>query len=302
MNNGKIIWGLLLIILGILLGLSSFGLIDWAFLLYMLRFWPVLLIIIGISILAGKSPLSFWLVLLVIVATLITSFYLWDSSDYKNVGNNLSKSEESVLIAPDVEIANLELDFAAGKLNMDVNDDRALAILYGGFRSEPKIDHLTTGNKAEYKIIKQASGFYIHFLSDKSLMEWNISLPQNILWHLDLELGASKADLDFRDIDLKSLDLDMGAGDTTIRLGEREMDVELDIDVGASTVKIVVPDTMELDIKLDGGLISTNFDTLGLTQEGDHYFTEGVSSSSKLILRLEGGASNFELLRQPSDR
>ncbi|NLZ28619.1 MAG: hypothetical protein GX887_06595, partial [Firmicutes bacterium] len=51
MNDRKLFWGLLLIIVGIMLGLSSFGLIDWAFWYFFLpRFWPVLLIALGIFI------------------------------------------------------------------------------------------------------------------------------------------------------------------------------------------------------------------------------------------------------------
>lgn len=298
MNTGKIFGGLLLVFFGVILFLNNFGIIDWTFWYYLLRFWPALLIIWGLLAITGKSRSPFWVVLLVVIGTFAIGIYSWGNYGYKSDGNIFVSGEENLLIEMGIENADLRLDYGAGRLNIGGNADRILAFAYNDSLSNPKIDYKTKGNRAEYKI-KQPSGHFPNVMPNAPPREWDIGLPQGILWGLDLDLGAAKAELDFREVDLKSLDLDMGAGDITIWLGDRGLETKLDIDAGASKIKIIVPENMELKVKIDGGLNSTNLDGLGLVKIGGYYISENISSSSKLILEFDGGVSKFELVRLP---
>ncbi|NLI70725.1 MAG: hypothetical protein GX364_07680 [Firmicutes bacterium] len=298
MNERKIFWGLFLIIAGITLGLSSFGVIEWGFWCFFLpRFWPVLLIALGIFIISGRNRFSLGLVLLIIAGTVVAGIWLWDNHDCKKRGKHFISGEEMLALPTGIDVANLELAFGAGSLRMGGNNERRLEIMYSGDISGPEIKSNFRENKAEY-LVKQTSGSFPRFSSEILNGEWNVRLPRSVAWDLDLELGATGADLDFREIDLKSLDLEIGAGNITIRLGERGMETRLSIDAGASRVKVIVPDSMELDIELDGGLVSSNLEDQGLTRKGNHYVTEDVSSS-RMTLNFSGGASRFELERHP---
>lgn len=297
MNTGKVFWGLLIVVVGVVLFLGNLGVIDRGFWHYIFRFWPVLLIIWGISILLGDSRSTIWVILFLMVVTFGAAIFFWNSSGYKNIKHQFTTGNENMQIPAEIEVASLKLDYGAGKLNIDGNSERTLVFAYHDPIADPKIDYNTKGNKIEYKI-KQASANFINSLSTDLPREWNFSLPQGVIWHLDLDFGATKGDLDFREVDLKSLDLDMGAGDVSIWLGDRGLETNIEIDAGASKVKVIVPDTMELKIKTDGGLNATNLDELGLIKIGNYYVTEGITSSSKLILEFDGGVSKFELVRR----
>jgi hypothetical protein len=79
------IGALLLITLGILFLLNNFGVISWEVWNDLWRFWPVILILIGLELLAGKSRLASFIVFLiglVLLAMVIikTAFpAIWDS-------------------------------------------------------------------------------------------------------------------------------------------------------------------------------------------------------------------------------
>jgi len=50
---GKIFWGLLFIVVGILLLMSSLGIMPWS---YWLRLWPLAFVFLGVAILISKPP------------------------------------------------------------------------------------------------------------------------------------------------------------------------------------------------------------------------------------------------------
>ncbi len=65
---GSAVWGLLVLLGGILLLLNNFGLVSWRVWDFIWPFWPVVLILIGIRILLGNSWLSELLMFLIALA------------------------------------------------------------------------------------------------------------------------------------------------------------------------------------------------------------------------------------------
>ncbi len=296
MNGGRVFWGLLLILVGIIFTLSNFGILSHNFIFSLFKFWPLLVIIWGLSIITGKTKGSFWLVIILIMVLLVGGGMSWTSYQYKNEKAVSVKGEESLPIEAGIEKGSFKIDYGAGNLGIGKNPGKEINFIYKDSFAAPKLDYKIKNNQAEYKI-KHSTGRTSTPIPNKPQREWKVNLPQNLLWDLELNLGAAKAELDFREIDLKSLDLDMGAGDITIWLGERGLETDIDIDAGASNIKIIVPQNMELKIKVDGGLNSTNLGDLGLTKKDGYYIIEDITSSSKLILKFEGGVSRFELVR-----
>lgn len=69
-HHGGGVWGLLFLVAGVLLLLNSLGFLPWYVWDYIWRFWPVLLIVIGLQIMLGDSPTSRF------VITIITIFLI----------------------------------------------------------------------------------------------------------------------------------------------------------------------------------------------------------------------------------
>ena len=83
-----------------------------------------------------------------------------------------------------------------------------------------------------------------------------------------------------------------------LHLGAHGLETLVNIDAGASNIKIVVPEDVRLQIELDGGLSSSNLEAAGLVRSGDYYVTpDSVSSDSLVKVNLEAGVSNLELVR-----
>ena len=67
-QQGGGVWGIFLIFLGCLLLLNSFGTLSWEIWNRLIDFWPVLLILVGIRIILGKSLLARLLMTLISLA------------------------------------------------------------------------------------------------------------------------------------------------------------------------------------------------------------------------------------------
>lgn len=60
-KSGKSIWGLILLFVGVFLLLNNMGIVSSDIWYFILPFWPVILVLIGIKIILGKSQISSWI-------------------------------------------------------------------------------------------------------------------------------------------------------------------------------------------------------------------------------------------------
>ncbi len=117
--------------------------------------------------------------------------------------------------------------------------------------------------------------------------EWDLEFPSGIPLEMDVKLGAGEGSLDFTGLQLATLDLDMGAGDFTLRFDEPneiEMD-RLTLDTGASKLEVRhVGNASPKQVTLQGGVGDITLDFTGAwDRSSDVQITTGVGS---LTLRL----------------
>ena len=160
-------------------------------------------------------------------------------------------------------------------------DDNVLAIKQGGYEEDWGIPTGMTRN------------------------EWDLEFSPEIPLEIDVTLGAGEGSLDFTGLQLATLDMDMGAGDFTLRFDEPneiEMD-RLTLDTGASKLGVRhIGNAGPKQVTLQGGVGDITLDFTGAwTRSAEARITTGVGS---LTLRLpddvgvrvetEGGLSHVE--------
>jgi NADH-quinone oxidoreductase subunit L len=70
MTAGRVIWGLIILVLGVLLLAANFGWIDWGFVLSRWQLWPLILVLIGIGLLFRGRNQALGAVVMVVVVLL----------------------------------------------------------------------------------------------------------------------------------------------------------------------------------------------------------------------------------------
>ena len=110
---GVPIWGILLLFLGVVFLLQTLDILPWGLWGTLWRFWPVLIIIMGLGILLRRY--NVWLVSLLILALLCAclGIAVWQYGPSPPAGVTTKSYSEPL---GSLERAQIEVDFTAGSL------------------------------------------------------------------------------------------------------------------------------------------------------------------------------------------
>jgi LiaF transmembrane domain len=297
MKSGRIFWGTLFVVLGALILLDNFWSLDlpWG---DIWRFWPVVLILIGISALT-KGKEYRWLFNAGIA--LIAGFVLFASvqngcTHVKGVfhGNgdvftNVLKSSYDSTI----ERASFRIDGGAGKYVIrDTSSELITAKTRTSFGSYVlRRDDTDSATSLELAIKEQ----HISWRGGKFKNSVLISLNPDPLWTMDLNLGAAVVDLDLSAYLIEELNLDAGAAAIDLKLGSLHDNTKVTIDAGASAISILVPESLGCQINSDAELSSKTFSGFNKVN-GKLFQTENFTTAMKRIyIDIDAGISSIEV-------
>lgn len=201
-NKGGIIWGVMLILLGVLILLSRMGILPgnvWAL------FWPLALILWGLSLLGG-------------------AFGRRSALETRHLAFQLKGYEE----------AAVAIHFRAGRLTLDSGaapDELLAGAFTGGVAHELEPD----GDVARVTLRTPPDK------QSHDNLEWDITLNDAIPTALDLHTGAADTFIDLEDTHVTHVTMSAGAGKTAITLPAAAGETDVHITGGAGSVTIHVP-------------------------------------------------------------
>jgi len=319
MRHDKLVPGAILIALGVIFLLRSFGYIHihW---LNILHLWPIFLVIGGINLIFAhnRSPWATVLKLAVVFAGIAillfgnfnNRFVFWpnysyhanDDNDYDvdTVMNpNVVKIEgNSVFTEPfHAEAKTAQLNISGGATVYRLSDTTAEL-----FQATTK----EFGGRYEYTHHSDDSVYVLNFkMKNNARFNWGknktntatFKLNTAPVWDINIETGATKLDFDLTKFKIRKLGISGGAASFHIKLGEPLDATNLNVETGASEVNISIPRDAACSIETDTGLSSNKFD--GFNKTGDNEFeTAGFNNARKRIyIHMSGGISDFKVNR-----
>lgn len=314
MEHKKVFWGVLLIAFGILIILKNVGVLyfDW---LSILRLWPLLLVLWGISIIPVKGYIK---ALLSLIAVLIAVLLLvrYDQQGYERYhwfrpfewhryddrsrsGKDLQKDREETQLLEEnydstVIRAVLNLEAAAGTFEIEDWTDKLIKFEKSGYIGDYS---MTSEDINEKRIIsidlkKGFAGRNIRH-GDKAQIELN----RSPIWDLDFDIGAASMDMDISYFIVNKVTIDGGASSIKIKLGDRSDETNISIDAGASSISISIPQSSGCEVITSTVLSSKTlhgFDKL----DRNHYQTPGFDEyQKKIFINIDAAVSSLEVTR-----
>lgn len=292
--------GVGIILIGIIWLLSnldvfSFSVID-VFFRSLAKLWPLLLIGVGVSILLKEnSVLKLLLWLIIFISILIYGIYGVNSGTFRNgyLPSDYDYSESrdySISKEAATEEGELNLSFGAGEVHFASTDVNLLQ-----FKSNvPGMRYDHSFQDGEKKAVIDFDEIDFSIKRNDGKLFCNLDLHKDVTWEMDLDLGSAKGDLDFKDLAVQKLNLDVGAADLDLRLGNKYAQTDIEINAGASNIDIYVPQNAELKIKLNSALSANNISNLGLEKNGDYHISPDFESKAvKLVFEVEVGVGNI---------
>ena len=193
------------------------------------------------------------------------------------------------------DFARAQLKMGAGELNLTGGADQLMEgdFSYNVSDWKPKVSYDVSDKKGEL-VVKQGSAEG-GGLSGGARNEWDISMNDEVPTDLVVKVGAGESDLDLDSLTLTGVDLQMGAGKTTVDLtGDYAQDFDATIEGGVGEATVLLPSEVGVTAKAEGGLGKIN--AKGLKKVGDSYVNDAYGESdTNLSVDVKGGVGVINL-------
>jgi hypothetical protein len=285
---------LILIAGGVLVLLANLDYIKWDSLLRLLDLWPVVLILVGIQIIAGRTlpasvaaatgtaAVALALIGAILYVALAPPLPPGTQRDFSDKAQGLSK-------------ATLELDL--GSVRLDVRGAQLGTDLYQAHFDFPQGEVPRSSLDRSAATVHVESGDY-HFgwFGFGGRRQATIKLNESIAWAIRVNSGASHQVLELSRVQVTRVDVDGGASHLELTLGKPSGEVPITINGGASHVVIHRPPGTPVRIRVSGGASSLSADGTQLAGHDELGWDSGYAGASdRYDIKIEGGASHVTL-------
>jgi hypothetical protein len=308
-NRGLVFWGVALITAGAVATALQAGWIDGSALRELWRFWPIALILIGLAIIAARTPFA-------MVATVLAALVLggFAGSLFAGLpggfsvgcgGTPDSRANDSGSFSGGAAEVSLDLNCGELRVTTASGTDWDVDAHYAGDET-PDI----SANDTSLRV--SAENVSIFGFTD-ARQEWDVVLPTDIDLDLDVNANAAESDLALDDASFGELSVDANAGSVAIGLegaSVDEMSIEANagsisltaddgteatgsVELNAGSFDLCVPDGVDVAITISEENItfSHNLEDSGLSREGNTW--RSGTGDAAITLDVSGNAASF---------
>lgn len=300
MKTGRVFWGVFFVAVGLLFLFGDSLRLDldvnvvW-------QLWPVVLILIGLKYLF-KNPAA-RITLASITALLIALFiyaifsFNWVGSDedgegYTGQGQDLSQPYDSTM-----KRVSFNVELGAGTFLLDGTSDDLITAATNTTFGHYSLDFERESMDGETKLRLNFEGESRHMNLRKMKNRAEVRLNPNPVWDVDVDAGAAKVDFDLSPYKVENFTLDAGAATVKLKFGGLVQELQGRIQIGASSLRIEIPDSVGCEIRLDSGLSSKHFTDFEKVNDDTYQTPDFGQTNRKIYLSVEAGVSSIRVVR-----
>ncbi|MBA7685253.1 hypothetical protein ES703_93671 [subsurface metagenome] len=278
--NSIPVWGVFLLFLGIVFLLQTTGVLPWGLWGTLWRFWPALLIAIGLGILLRRYNLWLVSVLILVLFFACLGIAIWQYGSVPPPGQTTWSYSESL---DSVETVQLEIDFNAGTLVMS-----SLPL------SSPKFVEAVSGGENGARALK--TDFYrqdscgVFRLSTERTEQkpwkktrWEVRCTQKLPLTIDIKSAVGNLDIDLSELKITELHMDVDAGHCAIKMPSSAGTTLAYIKADVANVEVTIPDGVAVRLKAEVDLVAFEVDESRFLKKGDYYVSGDFDSASNRI-------------------
>jgi hypothetical protein len=286
------VFPVLLIVVGVLLFLNYLEVLPWDMWLDSWKFWPVVLILIGLDLALGRraNGLIVAPVLLLMGAGLIGGL-VWHYWDWTAAPAGTRVVGQITQPLGTLQSARVELNFGAGELNVRSLPSSSTQLASAQFegRGANEVRRYFDETEDGAGTLRLTGDWWrgFPFFGRDNTRRWDVALSPQVPIALDINAGASSINLDLRDLRISDLRLSVGAVGTNVTFPEKGK-TRATISSGAASFDLTIPQGVAARIQHDGALNSLDVDETRFPRDGNHYQSPNYDSADdRLELTLD---------------
>jgi hypothetical protein len=309
-NRGLVFWGVALITAGAVALAIQAQLIPADSARQAWRLWPLLLVVIGLAVIASRTPFGMVATLLAgLVAGGLAGTLVAGVPDGLSIGCGGEPTESVSAEGSFATDGEVELDISCGELEVSTQAGTAWGVVARhGADEEPQV----TSDADSFRVAAEGGGF-MGFTDSRQA--WDVVLPIDATLSITIDSNAASSRLDLEDADISTLAIDANAGEVNLALPGaevRELSVDANagsisidadeatrldgsVEMNAGSLELCTPDDLAIAITIDDENVtfSHNLDESGLTRTGDTW--SSGDGEPQLRLDVSGNAASFSL-------
>jgi len=279
---GAPLWGILLLSVGVVFLLQTLNVLPWGLWGTLWRFWPVVIITIGLGILLRRY--NIWLVSLLILAILgaCLGIAIWQYGPSPAAGQ-ITKSYSQPLGS--VQQAQIEIDFTAGSLTINSLPAGSLNLV----EVDSTLSNGETGIRVDFH--RQDGQGSLHLSRErvdwpfwgKDENRWLVNLNRNIPLTVAVRFTASNANLELSQLQIVELRMDVDLGNYTVKMPSSAGTIHVYIKANLANLEVIIPDGVAVRLRADVDLGHLGVDESRFPRKGDYYVSPDFESAPKRI-------------------
>ena len=265
--------------------------------------WPLLLVAVGVNLVLSRQRA--WLgslaALTVVTGSLVAAWVLAVADPASPRG--LTINSESISVTSDgAQSARLNLTAAGGDLSLTGGAPPG-RLLAGGSQApltevtDQRVTVSTSGGRRTMDVRLNADwSFQFPPRRGGSSPRWVLRHAEGIPSDIRIEGGASAFDLDLRELNVQSLNVEAGAADIDVVLPANAGRTSAEFNIGAADLDITVPAGVAAEIDFEGGISSLNIDESRFPKQGNRYVSPDFeSAANRVTIKIEAGVSDITI-------
>lgn len=249
-QGGKIIWGTVLVSLGVILLLANFGVlsIDWS---AIWQLWPIAIIVAGLSVMALRGWIG--VVVSIVAAVVIVGLMLLVLTG--NANQQLTMQSRDFYVdqpAQDINKAEVSVDAGAGSLVIGSHSDKE--IVKGNLKSNWQKLNIDTNDSNGMQRVNLSLDGDGSWWRGGVKNDLSLSLSRDLPIILNVDVGAADVRADLSLVNTELLTLESGASNIWLKLGDKQASSRVTIDTGVSSLRLQVPEQSGIKLVINDGL------------------------------------------------
>lgn len=282
---------ILLIVAGVLLLLDQMGVwqVPW---LTLARFWPALLVLIGLEMVLGRTRAGSIVVLVLVAGSVALGAAYWaprleapSSAQSRHLSHPLGSLDKATIL----------LQFAVGEVEVSALHATSESLYEADVRYDPARTELKaelTGSGDDTRASLRSTQMGIAWAPGLPVDHWEVSLSPRLPLRLEVQGGVGESHLDLTGLRLSRLEAKLGVGEATLVLSEIGP-YQANIDCGVGQLTVLVPDGVEARLHVNTGLGAVNVGPR-FRRDGDVYVTEGYEANADALeIDIDGGVGQL---------
>ena len=274
------IWGVFLLFAGIVLLLQTLNVLPWDLWKTLWRFWPVLIIIVGLGILLRRyNP---WLVSLLILTIFgaCLGIAIWQNGLISSGGIVTAKHTEPL---GNINYAQIKVNFTAGSITIGSLPSTSpnLAEIDSEVQNGQKTIEVSfqhQDSEGELNLNSTNQQFW-----EEGGINWEASFTRKIPLAINIKSSASNMNLNLSKLKLTDIRLEIDTGNCIMAMPSTAGTTNAYIKSDVANLEVTIPDEVAARIKVDTDLSASDIDENRFPKEGDYYISQNFDSAENRI-------------------